>query len=178
VTATVSPPIRVFAALGVLAAIGFALFFFVLGRTATDDGTGVTVTPHGQPKAEGQRAPTSRAHTTKPPTARFLTPASGFPGAVDRAFRKHRVVILVVFMPGSPVDSVVRGEARAAAIATRAGYVPVSALNERVVGVLLSKTGVLPDPAVLVLRRPGVVTATLGVTDRATVAQAVAEARR
>jgi hypothetical protein len=43
---------------------------------------------------------------------------------------------------------------------------------------LLAKTGVLPDPAVIVLERPGVVRATLGVTDRVTVAQAVAQARR
>ena len=41
----------------------------------------------------------------------------------------------------------------------------------------MAKTGVLPDPAVLVIRRPGVVEATLGVTDRETVAQAVAQAR-
>ena len=60
----------------------------------------------------------------------------------------------------------------------RAGFVAVSALSERLVRPLVAKTGVLPDPAVLVLRRPGVVTASLGVTDRQTVAQAVAQARR
>jgi hypothetical protein len=88
------------------------------------------------------------------------------------------VVVLAVYMPGSAVDAVVRGEARAAAIATRAGYVPVNALNERTAGQLLAKTGVLPDPSVVVVRRPGLVTATLGVADRATVVQAVVEARR
>jgi hypothetical protein len=179
VTATLSPPIRVFAGIGVLAAIGLGLFFFVLGRSgATDVGTTAPLTTHAQKKSEGQRAPTSRAQTKKPATARVRTPASGFPAAVDRAFRKHRVVVLVVFMPRSPVDAVVLGEARAAAIATRAGYVPVNALNGRAAGLLLAKTGVLPDPAVVVIRRPGIVTATLGVTDRATVVQAVAEARR
>ena len=44
-------------------------------------------------------------------------------------------------------------------------------------GALVAKTGVLPDPAVVVVRRPGVVTATLGVSDRETVEQAVAEAK-
>ena len=71
-----------------------------------------------------------------------------------------------------------RAEARAAAVRSRAGYVQISALNERLVRSLVAKTGVLPDPAVLVVKRPGVVTATFGVTDRETIAQAVAQARR
>ena len=66
---------------------------------------------------------------------------------------------------------------RAGARASRAGYVAVSALSERLVRPLVAKTGVLPDPAVLVIERPGIVGATLSVTDRETVAQAVAQAR-
>ena len=54
----------------------------------------------------------------------------------------------------------------------------VSALSERLVQPIVAKTGVLPNPAVLVLRRPGKVIATLGVTDRETVAHAVRHARR
>jgi hypothetical protein len=178
-TVTVSPPIRIFAGLGVIAAVGLALFFFVLGRTATDDGTtALPVTSHAQPKNKAERTPTTHKPPAKASTPRLRLPASGFPSAVDRAFRKHRVVVLAVFMPGSGVDAVVRREARAAAIATRAGYVRVNALNEGAASKLLAKMGVLPDPAVVVLRRPGIVTATLGVTDRATVVQAVAEARR
>jgi hypothetical protein len=90
----------------------------------------------------------------------------------------HRVVVLLVYMPGSGVDALVRKEARAGAIASRAGYVPVSALNNAVAGQVVAKTGVLPDPAVVVIRRPGVVVATLGVTDRETVAHAVAQAKK
>jgi hypothetical protein len=88
------------------------------------------------------------------------------------------VVVLVVYMPGSGVDALVRKEARAGAIASGAGYVPVSALNNLVAGQVVAKTGVLPDPAVLVVKRPGIVAATLGVTDRETVAHAVAQAKR
>jgi len=72
----------------------------------------------------------------------------------------------------------VRAEARAAAVKSRAGYVAISALNESLVRSVVAKTGVLPAPAVLIVKRPGVVTATLSVTDRAAIAQAVAQARR
>jgi hypothetical protein len=56
--------------------------------------------------------------------------------------------------------------------------VPLSAANERAVSALVAKTGMLPDPAVLVVKRPGVAVATFSVTDAGTIAQAVAEARR
>jgi hypothetical protein len=85
---------------------------------------------------------------------------------------------VVVYMPGSSVDRIVLREARAGAIQARAGYVPINALKERVVRQLVTKTGVIPQPAVLVIKRPGTVKATLGVTDKTTVAQAVALARR
>jgi len=81
-------------------------------------------------------------------------------------------------MPNAAVDAAVRTEARAAAARSRAGYVAISALDERLVQSLVAKTGVLPAPAVLVVKRPGVVTATLSVADRETIAQAVVQARR
>jgi hypothetical protein len=83
-----------------------------------------------------------------------------------------------VYIPGAPVDAVVRREARAAAIQTHAGFVSISALGERAAGMLVAKTGVLPDPAVVVVKRPGVVVATLSVTDRETIAQVISQARR
>ena len=109
---------------------------------------------------------------------RVVVTKSGFPAAVDRVLRHRGVVVVAVYMPRATVDASVRAEARAAAVKARAGYVAISALNERVVRALVARTGVLPDPAVLIIRRPGVVTTTLSVTDRETIAQAVAQARR
>ena len=80
-------------------------------------------------------------------------------------------------MPGAAVDSIVRREARAGAKAARAGFVAISATNERVVSGLVAKTGVLTAPAVVVVERPGVVATTFSVTDAGTIAQAVAQAR-
>jgi hypothetical protein len=180
VSMTLSPPIRIFAIVGVLAAAGLAAFFFVAGRTAgeslstpTTTATPTQTTPVTQPTTR----PSTSANRPRVNGAPKVT-RSGFPVPVDRALRRKPVVVVVVYMPGSSVDAVVRREARAAAIASRAGYVAVSALSERLVRPLVAKTGILPDPAVVVVRRPGLVTKTLGVTDRATVAQAVAQARR
>jgi hypothetical protein len=175
---TITPPVRFVAILGIIVAAALGLAFFILGRSAP------TASFEAPPAHVAQRTTSPRA--TQSPTkqkatprrARFRTPASGFPRAVDRAFRMHRVVVLLVYMPGSGVDALVRKEARAGAIASRAGYVPVSALNNAVAGQVVAKTGVLPDPAVVVIRRPGVVVATLGVTDRETVAHAVAQAKK
>ena len=174
---TLTPPIRMLALVGVLAAVGLAAFLFLL-RPAGDDTTSAVATPVAKPaKAITQPAP-GPVRTPRVTPRQALLPASGFPLPIHRALRRNRVVVVAVYMPGASVDSVVRREAKAGAQTARAGYVAVSALSERLVRPLVAKTGVLPDPAVLVLRRPGVVIATLGVTDRQTVAQAVAQARR
>jgi hypothetical protein len=204
VTTTISPPIRIAAFVGVVAAAAIGLGLYLLGRPvdpATLPPPQVHVPRHVSAKpthtAATHRATTHKAahrpatHRTRPQKAAhratthravprskiFATRPSGFPTAVDRAFRTHRVVVLLVYMPGASVDAVVRKEARAGAVATGAGFVQVSALNNALATEVLTKTGVLPEPAVLVLRRPGVVVATLGVTDRLTVVQAVTQAK-
>jgi hypothetical protein len=185
VSVTLSPPIRIFAFVGVLVAVGLVAFFFVMGRSTTepDLSSAPAVTrPTTQPATTTATSATPAAPRTAPaPTRRPRTtslPPSGLPLPVHRALRRNRVVVVVVYMPGASVDSFVRAEAKAGAREGRAGLVQVSALSERLVQPLVAKTGVLPDPAVVVLKRPGVVAATLGVTDRDTVAQAVAQARR
>ncbi len=174
---TLTPPVRVFAFVGVLAAVGLAAFLFFLRPTGDDTIVAVTkpVTKPADVTTPTTPRPTPPPRATPRPAA---LPVSGFPVPIHRALRRNRVVVVAVYLPGASVDSVVRREAKAGARTARAGYVAVSALSERLVRPLVAKTGVLPDPAVLVLRRPGVVIATLGVTDRQTVAQAVAQARR
>jgi hypothetical protein len=185
-TVTPSPPVRIFAFVGVLAAVGLAAFLFLAGRGTGDVETSsaplrtttTQPTQRTQPTESTPSKPTTtttpRAHKPRP----AAVPASGLPLPVHRALRRNKVVVVVVYTPNGVVDSVVRAEAKAGAKAARAGLVQVSALSERLVQPLVTKTGVLPNPAVVVLERPGVVVATLGVTDRATVAQAVALARR
>jgi len=180
VSATLSPPIRIFAFTGVLAAIGLAAFFFLVGRTGGEAATSasepvVTRTQTATPKP-ATKAPVARPGRRAAPRASAL-PAAGYPLPVRRALRGNRVAVVVVYMPGGSVDAVVRAEARAGAQASRAGLVQLSALSERLVQPLVAKTGVLPSPAVLVVKRSGAVAATMSVTDRQTIAQAVAQAR-
>jgi hypothetical protein len=182
VSVTLSPPIRVFAFVGVLAAVGFAAFLFLLGRGGEDAAGGeplVTPTPATTPSTPSRPAkptPAAPRRATRPQAAAL--PPSGFPLPVHRALRRNRVVVVVAYTPGATVDSVVRAEARAGARASGAAFVPMSALSERLMEPLVAKTGVLPSPAVVVVRRPDVVAAKLGVTDRETISQAVAQARR
>lgn len=178
VSVTLSPPVRVLALVGAIVVTGLAVFVFVVARGGTGNDAG-TVAPAARKAAPSAKPATVRAAT---PAAKPKAPArsvrSGYPAPIDHALRYSRVVVVVVYLPHARVDAVVRREARAAATSSRAGFVALNALNERLVGGLVSKTGVLPAPAVVVVRRPGIVSATFGVTDRETVEQAVALARR
>jgi hypothetical protein len=180
---TLSPPVRIFAFVGVIAAVGLAAFMLLAGRSAGDEGG--SATPPATTPARTTPAPTAPTTPTAPvtparprPSRTVALPPSGFPLPVHRALRKDRVAIVVVYAPRAAVDSVVRAEARAAARASRTPLVQLSAFSERLVQPLVAKTGVLPNPAVLVVERSGTVTATLGVTDSETITQAVVQARR
>jgi hypothetical protein len=171
---TLSPPVKIFALLGAIAAVGFAVFTFMSGGE-TSVATPAPVTPA---KPTAPTTPNRPAPAPQAPARETTTTASGFPRPINMALSKKRVVVVVVYMPGASVDRLVRADAKAAAQATGAGFVALSALNERLMGSLVGKTGVLPDPAVLVVRRPGVVAAKLSVSDRLTISQAIAQARR
>lgn len=176
VSLTLSPPVRVAALVGALVLTGLAAVAFLLGRgvlggdasspSASPTAPLVTPAPSGTP---------TPAHTpVRPKPARV---PSGFPAKIDRALQDSRVVVVSVSVPGSAVDAIVRREARSGARAARASFVTYSAANEREMTALLAKTGVLPAPAVVIVKRPGVVASTFSVTDADTIAQAVAQAR-
>ena len=170
---TLNPPTRVAALVVALVLTGVAAFVLFLGRGALG----------GESTAASDPAPVTRTppvKTTPKPAARPAKPrvASGFPSAVDHALRYSRVVVVSVGTPGAAVDTVVRREARAGAKASRAGFVALSTTNERAMSALVAKAGVLPSPAVVIVKRPGALVTTFSVTDAGTVAQAVAQARR
>jgi hypothetical protein len=174
VSLTLTPPTRIAALVGALVLTGLAAVVFLLGRGALGGEPSAAVTPATKPAPQA-------AATTKPATApQRAKPrvVSGFPAKIDHALRYSRVVVVSVSMPGAAVDAIVRREARAGAKAARAGFVSISADNERAVSGLMAKTGVLPSPAVVIVKRPGVVATTFSVTDAGTIQQAVAQARR
>lgn len=172
-----TPPVRVLALIGALVLTAVAAFVFLVGRGVVGSNGSDSAATTKQPSAAvASHAAPAVPKTSKP---RVVPRApSGFPLAVDHALQYNRVVVVTVYMPKAAVDATVRAEARAAAKTAHAGYVAISAYNETALGALVAKAGVLPDPAVVIVRRPGVVSGTFSVADRETIAQAVAEARR
>jgi hypothetical protein len=172
VSLTLSPPNRLTALVGalVLTCLAAAVLLVGRGRLAGDD----TASTSPSPVLHTPR--TTQKPGSRPPAKPHVL--SGLPTSVAHALRYSRVVVVSVGIPGAAVDAVVRKEARTAAKTTHVAFVPLSASNERAMSALIAKTGVLPDPAVIVVKRPGVAVATFSVTDAGTIAQAVAEARR
>lgn len=172
-TSTVSRPVQIFAVLGIVGALGFAVFNFTAGSGGASTAAEPLVPASIQPSARPAQQPAA----ARRPAAATGT-RSGFPAQVDSALRRKPVVVVAVYMPRAGVDLALRTEAQVAAARTGAAFVAVRATNERVVRPLFAKVGLVSDPSVLVVRRPGVVVAQLGVTDRQTIAQAVAQSRR
>jgi hypothetical protein len=173
VSVTLSPPFRVAALAGALVLTGLAAIVFVLGRGAVADDTAPATATRAQVETAATPKPAAKAPAAKPQRV-----PSGFPPKVDRALRYNRVVVVSVSVSGAAVDRVVQREALLGARAARAGFVALRTSNERAMAALVAKAGVLPAPAVVIVKRPGVVTSTFSVTDAGTIAQAVAQARR
>ena len=133
-----------------------------------------------RPKVQAAKLKASKAQTPPKAAPKKVVPkvpATGFPLAVDRALAKHKVVVVSLVVPGSHVDELAAGEAKAGAKLGGAGYLALNVLNERVAHAVLAKLEGVKEPSLLVLKRSGeVVLALGGFVDRETVAQAAANA--
>ena len=189
-----SPQVRILAIVAVLVAVGGGLFVFTSGRgsgaepeLAAPPATPAVAKPAkvpvvhktatAKPKAKAQA---SKAQAPAKPAAKKVVPKippTGFPLAVDRALARHKVVVVSLVVPGSRVDELAAGEAKAGAKLGGAGYLSLNVLNEGVAHAVLAKLGAVKEPSLLVLKRSGeVVLALEGFVDRETVAQAAANA--
>jgi len=189
-----SPPVRIFALVAALAAVGGMLFVFTSGRGSAAEAD-LALPPVAAAAAKPAKAPVvhktaaaKAAAKAKPATPRAPTkaapkkvvpklPPTGFPVAVDRALANHKVVVVSLVVPGSPIDELAAGEAKAGAKLGGAGYLALNVLNERVAQALLAKLDGPKEPSVLVFKHTGEVALALeGFVDRETVAQAAANA--
>ena len=192
-----SPQVRIFALVAVLVAVGGGLFVFTSGRGSAAEpelaappatpavakpakAPAVHKTATANPKAKASKAPASKTHAPAKPAPKKVVPKippTGFPLAVDRALARHKVVVVSLVVPGSHVDELAAGEAKAGAKLGGAGYLELNVLNERVAHAVLAKLGAVKEPSLLVLKQSGeVVLALEGFVDRETVAQAAANA--
>jgi len=191
------PQVRIFALIAVLVAVGGGLFVFTSGRGSAAEpelaappatpavakpakAPAVHKTATANPKAKASKAPASKTQAPAKPAPKKVVPKippTGFPLAVDRALARHKVVVVSLVVPGSHVDELAAGEAKAGAKLGGAGYLSLNVLNERVAHAVLAKLGAVKEPSLLVLKRSGeVVLALEGFVDRETVAQAAANA--
>lgn len=115
----------------------------------------------------------ARTHATAP--AKLVT--HGLPVPIALALEKHKVVVVSLSQPGTTLDQLAAGEAKAGAAEMGAGYLELNVLRQRPGTAILRELGVLTTPAVLVVKRRGGVYAEFkGFVDRDVVAQAVADA--
>jgi hypothetical protein len=93
--------------------------------------------------------------------------------ALERRLERHRVVVAVLYTPGSTLDSLMVREARAGAADVRAGFVAIMPTDARSGALLAKRYGVRAAPAVLVfVRWRGAVATFTDYVDRDTIAQA------
>jgi hypothetical protein len=105
--------------------------------------------------------------------------ANGLPLVLSRALAKHPVTVVALYDPDAAIDELALAEARAGAADVGAGFLALSIRNEPQVRPLAQLHGVLENPSVLVYERPNTLFLRLnGFSDRETVAQAAANARR
>jgi hypothetical protein len=194
---TISRPIRIFALVAVIAAVGGVGMLMLKPKKAaappvvvqspqvTSTATGTvpkTATTPTQPAskaASGDRtAPPTSRHRETAKTTPSLVAANGLPVTIEAAFRKHRIVVVSIFNPQAPSDAISFAEAQAGAKDARVGFVGISLMDNALASALTTSLpggGLLPDPGVLIYRRPGVLVQRLdGFADRDVVAQASA----
>jgi hypothetical protein len=148
--------------------------YLVVGKHKSTSPSTASSTPAVTTPAQTTPSPTkSHAHGTTP----VKLNTHGLPVKVALALRKHNVVVVSLVQPPAQVDSTAAAEAKAGAVEMGAGFVQLNVLHQRPGTAILRKLGVLTTPAVLVVKRPGVVYSDFpGFVDRDVVAQAVADA--
>jgi len=186
----ISLPVRIFAIVIVLVGIAGMLAMRTLGPSV-DESAPIPLPVQKPAAAKAAPQPTKAAAQpakaaasapapAKPkakPVLNPVVPPTGFPVAVDKALRRHAVVVVSLVVPGARVDELAAAEAEAGAKLGGAGFLALNVLNEGVAHALLSKLDAVSDPSVLVLKRSGEVALELaGFVDRETVAQAAASA--
>ena len=144
-----------------------------------------TATKH---KATAQHTTTTQHKTATKHTATPSKPAkfrgnpvyADLPAALQWELSRHKVVVVSFYDPNADVDAISVAEAHAGAITTKAGFLLVSVLDNKVAGILtalLPEGGLLPEPGVIIYRAPGTIVLRMdGFADRDSVAQAAANA--
>ncbi len=182
---TISPPIKILALVGLIAAVAFVASTMLLGHSATPTRTS-TAQPHSGrivhhvPAAPAPHVTAKKHATTVPPAhagakshAKSIVkthakPAKAatrgnlvyadLPAPLQWELALHKIVVVSLYNPNADVDAISVAEAHAGATDAGAGFLLVNVLDNKLAGpltALLPGGGLLPDPGVLVYRAPG-----------------------
>ncbi len=197
---SLSPRVRILAAALILAVAALAAGFMLLGGSPGSSQAAVKVIKPLHPVNKAAKTAAKKAtvkpkakkaakkftrKSAKPKVAPGPAVVNGMPAALAHALASHRVVVVSLYAPRSPVDAMATDEAKHGAALAGAGFVAFNVADEKIVSPLTSLlTGaqtaadrVLDGPAVLVFQRPGTLFVRFnGFADRDTVAQAAANA--
>jgi hypothetical protein len=197
---TVSPPVRIAAIVGLIAALALGVGFMLMGHGGGSTSSPVVIRHHpfgpgaktATPAKPGAKAPTKPTAATKGgakvtpvvhraparPPAELAALAAGLPAKIAHALGQSRVVVVAISNPTSEVDAIAFAEAKAGAALAGVAFVPLNVLSQADVGALTEQYGqTLPDPGLFIYTRPAKITFQFdGFVDKETVAQAAQNA--
>jgi hypothetical protein len=178
VTTTLSPPIRVLALVGVLAAIGVGIFLFTQSRSNSGSSSSLPAVDSSTQSAATQHAATAvKTPATKPAKPKVVL-VPGLPAQIAHALRNSKVVVVALYAHGAKGDRAVVARAKLGAKSAHSGFAAVNVVDETTARRLgkFAGTSTAP-PAILVVKRPGkIVNQFNGQVDDQIVAQAAVNA--
>ena len=198
---TVSPPVRIAAIVGLLAALALGVGFMLMGHSSSGSTSAPVVITH-HPFGPGAKTATPAKPAAKPAAKAGVKPATapkvapvvhkaparppaelaalkaGLPAKIAHALGQSRVVVVEISNPTSEVDAIAFAEAKAGAALAGVPFVPLNVLSQADVGALTEQYGqTLPDPGLFIYTRPAKLTFRFdGFVDKETVAQAAQNA--
>jgi hypothetical protein len=151
------------------AVLGFGVLTFMSARSPSA-GAAPLLTRH----AVHRTTVVIRAAARPKPVVKLLP---SLPAPIRYALLRHRTAVVTLHGAGG-VDAAAAAEARAGASLAHTAFVSLDVRKDRWAGPIADFNSSAADPAVLVVRRPGVVVRQLdGYQDRQIVAQAAHDAR-
>jgi hypothetical protein len=170
---TISPPIRIVALVGLVAALGMGVFMMIgVSHPSNSQAPVVTSSLHPAHHAVAHAKPLAHKAT-------FASAVGRLPAGLARALTLHPVVVAALTAHGLPDEKGLVDAARQGAKAANAGFVVFDVRNEKMAESVATLVPEASDPAVLIITRShGVVTMLQGVQESMAVAQAAADARR
>jgi hypothetical protein len=188
--------VRIVASVGLVAALALGALFMLMGH-GSDSSTAVApvhivhhpfgpgVKKHAvattKPAVPARKAATAATKSVpvarrapERPSGEVAALKAGLPAPLARALGRDSVVVVELTNPQAEVDGIAYAEARAGAAEAGVGFVALDVLRGSDIAALTQKFGqVLPDPGLLVYRRPATLVVRIdGFVDKDTVAQA------